>query len=487
VFLVTGLPDYAADQATTLADLLMDAEEEQFAVLFPKFREHGEKGVKRLLDEIDKQLVGATTEDDKEKLAKRQANAAVALLKMDRPEKVWPLFTHSPDPRRRSYLIHRLSAMSADARVVVQRLEEESDLTIRRALVLALGEYPDSALSPGERDSVVAKLREWYGASDDPGLHAAAEWALRQWKQQPWLKQTQEEWAKSKKQRDNRLHGIRQRLVKDEAKPQWYIDGQGLTMAVIPGPVEFLMGSPTSESERLEAETLHRQRIGHSFSIAAKLVTVEQYLRFRMDYDPGQFAPTDDCPVLGMDWYQAAEYCNWLSKQEGLPETEWCYEPNSEGNYEAGMKPTPDFLNRSGYRLPTEAEWEYACRAGAVTSRYYGQSEELLAKYGWYYKNSGERSRPVGSLKPNDLGLFDIHGNAWEWCHNSFSDYTMAQGGKAAEDAGDTSPVLERAGRVLRGGGANGRTRSLRCAYRTGDPPGYHAAFTGFRPARTYN
>ena len=89
----------------------------------------------------------ANPDESKEKLAKRQANAAVALLKMNQPEKVWPLLKHSPDPRVRSYLIHRFGPLGADAKAIVKRLDEEPDITIRRALILSLGEY-------GEKDIV---------------------------------------------------------------------------------------------------------------------------------------------------------------------------------------------------------------------------------------------------------------------------------------------------------------------------------------------
>src|SRR5262245_26268433 len=111
-------------------------------------------------------------------------------------------------------------------------------------------------------------------------------------------------------------------------------------------------------------------------------------------------SPEATCPMILVDWYMAAAYCNWLSDQENL---EKCYEEDAQGKV-VGLK--AKYLSLTGYRLPTEAEWEYACRAKAVTSRYYGEAEELLPKYGWYLGNSGDWTRPVGGKKPNDLGLF---------------------------------------------------------------------------------
>src|SRR5262249_15180787 len=137
-------------------------------------------------------------EDAKEQLAKRQANAAVVLLRMDRPAEVWPLLKHGPDPRTRSYLIHRLAPLGADPGILIKRLEDEPDLTIRRALVLSLGQFGENELGPGERSVLVGKLQETYRTAADPGLHGAAEWLLRHWKQEPWLKQVNGEWAKGK-------------------------------------------------------------------------------------------------------------------------------------------------------------------------------------------------------------------------------------------------------------------------------------------------
>ena len=308
-------------------------------------------------------------------------------------------------------------------------------------MLLSLGEFNEKELPPASGTSLLPKLQTIYRTDTDPGLHAAAEWLLRTWKQEAWLNQVNEGWAKDKEQQAKRLEGIRRQLKASKAAsapgipPQWYVNGQGQTMVVIPGPVEFVMGSPTSEAGRVPHENQHRRRIGRTFALAAKSVTLAEYHRFDPAYgtatETEQLSPTEDCPVLGISWFQAAEYCNWLSKQEGLAESEWCYVPlrgPKTGEYKVGMELAANYLRRSGYRLPTEAEIEFATRAGSVTSRYYGETEELLPKYGWYNKNGRDRSWPVGSKKPNDLGLFDVNGNVFTWCQERIQSVSQVKG-----------------------------------------------------------
>jgi serine/threonine protein kinase/formylglycine-generating enzyme required for sulfatase activity len=475
------LADYAAEQPKVLADLLMDADEKQFAVLFPKLKEHGDQGLILLLREVDKQLPLDAKEEAKEKLDKRKANAAVALFKMDRPREVWPLLRHSPDPTVRSYLIHRLGPLGADARTVVQRLEAETDVTIRRALVLSLGEFGDKALAPPEREVLLDKLRNWYRADPDPGLHAAVEWLLRHWGDEPWLRQVEQEWAKDRQQREERLDGIRHELVKNKgaAKQQWYVNGQGQTMVVIPGPVEFVMGSPATEEARGTNESQHRKRIGRTFAIAASPLTTEQFLRFSPKSGGGEMTR----PKTDVSWYEAAAYCNWLSKQEGITEDQWCYETNLQGQV---TKLKENYLSRTGYRLPTEAEWEYACRAGAVASWHYGGAEELAEKYMWFVGNSGGHVWPVGSKKPNDWGLFDMHGNVWNWCQERSKAYPQAEEGKALDDLEDIPSIDNEDRRVLRGGSQHTHPRGGTAATRHARVPTDRLWYFGLRPARTF-
>lgn len=202
-------------------------------------------------------------------------------------------------------------------------------------------------------------------------------------------------------------------------------------------------------------------------------MTREQYHRFAKDYKVGGKA---ELPAGAIDWYMAARYCNWLSKEEAISKDQWCYEVWNEN--EISLK--AGYLSRSGYRLPTEAEMEYAIRAGTVTARYYGETEELLPKYAWYMSNSQEQPWPVGSLKPNDLGFFDLHGNVWTWCQERYQAY------KGKEDKEDVLDVITTEFRVLRGGSCINQGSLVRSAVRLGFVPTYRNNSVGFRPARTF-
>jgi eukaryotic-like serine/threonine-protein kinase len=346
------------------------------------------------------------------------------------------------------------------------------ETSIRRALILALGTYGTTGLSPGDREPMVTRLLELYKNDPDSGIHGAAEWTLRQWKQQEKLEAADAELMK----------------LKDRGNRRWYVNSQGQTFAVIEGPVEFDMGSPPTEPDRTATEILHRVQIPRRFALAAKEVTVEQYHKFvkeTPEYDHAKvdkYSPDPKGPMNNVNWYDAAAYCNWLSRKENLPE---CYEPNDRGKYAAGMRIKADVLNLPGYRLPTEAEWEYACRSGAATSRYYGSSTELLERYAQYYKGD-TRALPCGSLLPNDLGFSDMLGNVYEWCQDWY--FTYSTGRKPYIDIHiNTSGFLDsQSFRLLRGGAFGYPPADVRSALRDWVAPGNRNYNLGFRPSRTY-
>jgi formylglycine-generating enzyme required for sulfatase activity len=415
--------------------------------------------LEKQLDEISSPDASVVT---KIALANRQASVGVALLVMGRTEKVWPLLKHSPDPTLRSYLIDRAGPGGVDAKVLTARLGEEKEVSARRAILLSLGEFGLDRLSQDQRLNLLPRLLRLYHDDPDPGVHGAAEWLLRRWQASEELKEIDERLATGKA----------------EGRRQWYVNRQGQTMVVVAKAGEFWMG---------EGKERHRQEIGRSFAIASKEVTVEQFLRFRKGYGYSQgYAPSGDCPVCGVTWYDAAAYCNWLSEQEGIPQGQWCYVPNGKGQYGEGMKMAPGYLRLTGYRLPTEAEWEFACRAGAETGYSFGEPEDLLGKYAWYYGNILIQSQPVGKLRPNDLGLFDMHGNAWEWVQDRFKAYTKTAGGKATKDLEDIFDINSRNSRVLRGGAFGQIALLVRSANRDGGAPASRYISNGFRPARTF-
>jgi eukaryotic-like serine/threonine-protein kinase len=440
------LAEYAADEGSIISDLLMDADPKQFAILYPKAKSAGVHLF--LAKALTQQLPPPQDLFAREIQARRQANAATILLKMGQAQKVWPLLKHSPDPRVRSYIIDRLATLRVNPGMLLQQLAKESDVSIRRALLLSLGEFTFEQIPQEERELHSPGVIQRYREDPDPGIHAAAEWLLRRWEEGKKVQEITEAWAKDGARRDTRLAPLRPGLLDGKAPPQWYVNGEGLTMVVLPSLRGiFKMGSPQSEEGRDDHERQRGIDLRHSFALAATEITLAQFRRFKpMHNNRMKYTPSDDCPVTDVSWQDAVDYCKWLSKREGI----------------ALNDPT-------GYRLPSEIEWEYACRAGAVTSRYFGESDDVLHKYAWYTRNSQDKGlHPVGRFKPNDFGLFDMLGNAMEWC---------------LEKVAVSDPKLPH--RVLRGGSFDRQPENVRCAWRFWYPPTDRNVQIGFRPART--
>jgi serine/threonine protein kinase/formylglycine-generating enzyme required for sulfatase activity len=478
------LAEFHAGAPDKLFDLLADAEPFQFSILYNKLKEHNSQAIKLGGAELTIRPAETAAENQKERLGKRQANVAVALLKLGAEQTVWPLLRESSDPRARSYLIHWFGALGGDPRTITDRLDQEPDASIRRAIVLMLGEIGEAQMARFDRAPLVEKLLTIYESEPDSGLHAAAEWLLRKWGQ------------------SERIAAVVDRLRANEGRlwaggaaegRHWYVNTEGQTFVVLDA-VEFTMGSPESEPQRLPEEIRHRRKLGRRFALGAHEVTKAQFAAFQHDRPTtgrpniSQYAPTDDSPVVWTDWHEAAAYCNWLSEKEGIPSAQWCYEPNEYGECASAMKAKNDAEWMTGYRLPSAAEWECGCRAGTATIRFYGASDVLLAKYAWFLDNSGRHGWPVGMTKPNDFGLFDMLGNANEWCHDSPLNYLCIRDGSIDPIAVELDPQAEmrNALREQRGATFDADARFVRSAGRCAADPSSRLFFFGFRVARTY-
>ena len=212
----------------------------------------------------------------------------------------------------------------------------------------------------------------------------------------------------------------------------------GLKMVPIPGG-SFMMGSNDGDDDE---KPVHQVTLS-SFSMSATEITQAQYEAV-MGTNPSSFKG-DKLPVEQVSWDDAMEFCRKLSSKTGRK-----------------------------YRLPTEAEWEYACRAGTTTKYYSGSSENGLSGSGWYRENSGTKTHPVGQKAPNSWGLYDMHGNVWEWCSDWYGKYSN-------ENATNPQGALSGSYRVDRGGGWSDNAGLCRAAYRGNGDPNRRLDFIGFR------
>ncbi|MCI0465091.1 MAG: SUMF1/EgtB/PvdO family nonheme iron enzyme, partial [Gemmataceae bacterium] len=311
-------------------ELFLDAEGRPYDLLLPWVLTDPEV-LTWVNKELAKRAAPEASEQTKDQLARRQAHAAAVLLQLDQREErlrssdlvhahdLWLRLRQGSDPRVRTFLLHRLGSVGVNPQTLLQQLDVERDLVARRALLLSLGGFAEYKLTAQTRQELATKLLPLYRDDPDPGIHAAIDWLLRlpQWDCREKLRAIDQ-----------------QRAGQPPGNRGWYVTKrQGHTLAVVRDPEEFPMGSPATESDRQVEEAWHRKRIPRSFAIATKEVTVQQFREF-LKANPGirhdwvstaKYSPDPDGPILGVTWFAAAQYCRWLSEQEGIPEEQMCY------------------------------------------------------------------------------------------------------------------------------------------------------------------
>ncbi|MCA9263740.1 MAG: SUMF1/EgtB/PvdO family nonheme iron enzyme, partial [Planctomycetales bacterium] len=444
------LAEFVKESPTDLARLVPSVDTRQFLHVHEVVAARRSEVTPLIRANLSKRMHDLQTPGLPDTVAKQAAHNAVMLLRLRDNSFVWQRLRSEHDPRVRYYLTHLFKPCGVPSEQIVAQAQRETNTLLRNCLVTGLGDY-DLDASPSLRDSgALPLLLDLFRQEPDPGIHAATEWTLRRWNQLESLREEERQLVETETSLVTRL---------PDSDRRWFVNSEGHTFAIIDATVA-IMGSPEAELGREEDEPVHTRTIDRRFAIATKEVTRQQFARFRRQLESDVESPQH--PETFVLWYDAVAYCNWLSRVESIPEDQWCYRPNEQGEYADGMHLAPDYLSRTGYRLPTEAEWEFACRAGTTTARYFGDSEELMPHYAWGHITSNDWTWPVGTLKPNDWGLFDVLGNVHEWCQERYVPYPSVPD----RDQEDNEVVHDDEARCIRGGGYNNRSRSLRSASR---------------------
>ncbi|MEM6692025.1 MAG: SUMF1/EgtB/PvdO family nonheme iron enzyme, partial [Planctomycetota bacterium] len=401
----------ASDDQETLVELLGNAELGQLSAIAPAIVESSDQvnGVLQdafdralgawldfrdsselLLDETASQNERASFDARAMDLARRVGNLGAGLMLRGHTEMVKVHLELSPNPTIRSYLIQCFISAEGPADPIVT-LFDDGGSSVTAAALQILGSLPKTSRVPSR---VADRCVEIYQSTEDLELHASAEWFLQ------------------KNLLGRRLKGVA------PSPSVGYRTVEGQFMVRLPLVATAIVGSSSLDRSRMANEKRRTIQVPSGLHFSRNELTVEQSKVFRKGTRDRQPKPVDKVRndvATRIGFFEAARYCNWLSELEGIPEDQWCYLPNDQGEISSGMRIAEDHLERTGYQIPTPDLWEYACRGGTLTPKPYGYGNELSSEFIRWMGTREVNQQRFAIRRPNGFGLIDMLGNSAEW------------------------------------------------------------------------
>ncbi len=371
---------FLRDDPDTYSELLLRANDEQLSTLIDRIIDIPEGHLQAL---HQKRLQIENNPDSLDQ--KSKINLLAAFVHLGETDFPFPYFHRQSDPSLRSQFVHKLAGSRVNPGRLLTHLEKSDNPDLSAGLLQVLGSIEPHRFTTVQQNELKQVSTKLFIEDPDPEVHSSSQWVLKKFGETPSVPSTSERDA-------------------EKISQGWYATESGFTM-IVPPP-EYRTITLQDDSDQLS--------VNWTFGISSTEVTVKHFAEFEKDYKLRIRPNTPPESAAGyLEISDAMKYCNWLTKKSGMSDDDLCYEA-----VKRQLHPKVDYLQRKGYRLPTEKEWELATRSGSRTYYHFGSTDDLVNDYAWHLENSNSQVHPVGLLKPNQLGLFDVCGNIGEWCHN---------------------------------------------------------------------